>query len=258
MIETTRNRRGEEARLSTPPTGLRLYEGTVQDERRGSQTSFAIELAATAEQKQAACALVNAKYGWRGYGNDHRLSDSLTSTTFSATLEQDIVGTLSLVVDSPSGLSADHTFGDTLQLLRAAPDTRLCELTKFAFDSDFNSMHVLASLFHTIFIYGTTRHRCTDLLIEVNPRHIRFYEVMLSFEKVGGLRTNASVDAPSQLMRLKVADIGRHIERHHAGGGAPSKRSLYPFFLTAAQEYLIHERMADFARDWPFSELTSA
>lgn len=234
---------------------LSLYQGTAQA-KGGSAAAYSIDLISSQDERNAACALINAKYGWRGYGSDHQLSSNVMSVGFSASIQDQMVGTLSLTVDSHAGLSVDETFAEELAELRATPGTRLCELTKFAFAEDVQSMHVLASLFHTIFIYGTTRHRCTDLVIEVNPRHIRFYEVMLSFEKLGGLRTNAAVDAPSQLMRLRVEDIGRHIEQHHGGTGAAARRrSLYPYFLTAAQEYLIHERMADLDRRWPFTEI---
>lgn len=232
-------------------SSLPLYESSLTGTIEQYAKSFAISLALSKAERSAACDLINRKYGWRGYGSDHALSRSAECATFSAYVEGEVVGTLSLTVDSPSKLAADATFADTLDALRQEPGTTLCELTKFALNSDLNSMHILATLFHTIFIFGTSRHQCSDLIIEVNPRHIRFYEAMLAFEKVGGLRTNEAVDAPSQLMRLKVADIGKNIQKH--AGTKTDKRSLYPYFLTAAQECIIHERMADLDRHWPFN-----
>ena len=36
-------------------------------------------------------------------------------------------------------------------------------------------------LFHIAYIFARRMHDRTDLLIEVNPRHVRFYERMLGF-----------------------------------------------------------------------------
>ena len=94
----------------------------------------------------------------------------------------------------------------------------------------------LASLFHTIFIFGTEQYNCTDLFIEVNPRHIRFYEAMLGFENVGELRTNEGVDAPSQLMRLKVVNIADSIKHYGGRNDRAALRSLYPCFLSENEE----------------------
>ena len=255
MIATTNADSGDtSARIvAGGAADLPLFEGAIEDAGVAAR-GFAITLAASAEQRDAACDLVNRKYGWRGYGSDHQLNDGAGCTTFGAVVGDEMVGTLSLTVDSPARLAADSTFADLLDEVRGAAGTRLCELTKFAMAEKAMPMHVLASLFHTIFIFGTGRYDCTDLLIEVNPRHIRFYEAMLEFERLGGLRVNRSVGAPSQLMRLKVADIGRNIQLY-AGSKARSRRSLYPYFLTAAQECLIHERMADLDRRWPFTAM---
>ena len=232
-------------------SSLSLYEGEARDDANGSRKGFSIDLALTGAQRASVCTLINEKYGWRGYGSDHQLGANSNCSTFVASMEGTLVGTLSLTVDTENGLAADATFPNALAQLRETPGVRLCELTKFAFSSKSTPMNVLASLFHTIFIFGTGRYECTDLLIEVNPRHIRFYETMLGFSRVGELRTNGSVGAPSQLMRLKVSDIGKYIQEY-AGRQIRSGRSLYPYFLTAAQECLIHERMADLGPNWPF------
>lgn len=243
---------------ATPPalelhgdSSLPLFEGLLTGRAEQSGKKFTIDLALDGEQRSAACRLLNERYGWRGYGSEHRLNRNADITTFAASVDNEVVGTLSLTVDSPAGLAADASFADLLDDMRAVPGTRLCELTKFAVAKDLTSLHVLASLFHTIFIFGVGHYDCTDLVIEVNPRHVRFYEVMLDFARVGELRNNQSVGAPSQLMRLKVADIARHIQRH-VETGSRAGRSLYPYFLTAAQECLIQERMADLDRRWPF------
>ena len=186
--------------------------------------------------------LLSRMYSRRGYGSSHKVPTAPNSITFTASSCDDIVGTLTLTVDSPAGLALDLTFGDELCKLRSAPGAKLCELSKFAFDSSSPSRPRLAALFHIIFIYGSMHYECTDLLIEVNPRHRRFYEAMLGFKCVGPPRTNSTVDAPAQLMWLNVAAIRRNIDRH-AGQDTDIARSLYPYFFSPKEEAGIYGRL---------------
>jgi len=232
--------------------GFLLYDGTFLDKQSQAERSFEIQLALKPEQRLAAEGLINQMYSWRGYGADHRLSGAGNCFTFNAMIDGNVVGTISLTVDQGDGLAADSTFRDVLDDVRSDPGVKICELTKFAFSSSVAPMNVIASLFHTIFIFGTQKFACSDLFIEVNPRHVRFYEVLLGFSHVGKLRSNASVAAPSQLMRLRVSDIGDYISAYADGGEEAPGRSLYPYFLTAAQELIICERMAMLDQRWPF------
>ncbi|WP_296722723.1 acetyltransferase [Erythrobacter sp.] len=241
----------EEATKPASERGFLLYDGVFTDKKSRSERKFEIQLALTQAQRNAAEDLINRMYSWRGYGSEHRLSDANNCFTFIAVVDGEVVGTLSLTVDMNTGFAADNTFEDVLNAVRAKPGIQICELTKFAFCPSVAPMHVLASLFHTIFIFGTQRFACTDLFIEVNPRHIRFYQILLGFSSAGKLRPNAAVGAPSQLMRLRVSDIGKYISAH-AGLSETTARSLYPYFLTAAQELMICERMALLDRQWPF------
>jgi hypothetical protein len=102
-------------------------------------------------------------------------------------------------------------------------------------------------------IYGTTHTDCTDLFIEVNPRHVRFYEVMLGFQGVGAERVNASVGAPSRLLRLKVDTIRRNI-REMAGHLVQNARSLYPYFFPPEEERQVR-RLLDMTASSPVDQL---
>lgn len=194
-------------------------------------------------------------YDWRGYGADHQLDAADNSTTFAVTMDGATICTLTLTVDSGAGLAADKTFRDVLGEARDTPGASLCELTKFACSPSEDSRFLLASLFHTIFIFGTEQYNCTDLFIEVNPRHIRFYEAMLGFEKVGELRTNEGVDAPSQLMRLKVVNIADSIKHYVGRDDRAALRSLYPCFLSQNEEQTL--RATVHSRFGAVAELTA-
>jgi hypothetical protein len=208
-----------------------------------TEREISIQLARSDDQRHSACDLINRRYSWRGYGDSHQLHNSSGSTTFTASVEQDVVGTITLNVDGTRGLAADQIFRAEIDKYRNEPGAQVCELTKFAFDVDGPSRPLLAALFHIVFIYGQRHYDCTDLFIEVNPRHRRFYQAMLGFKMVGDLKTNESVAAPSQLMHLKVADIRAMIETHRKSSVDLTSRSLYPFFLSCSEEEQVKSRL---------------
>lgn len=208
-----------------------------------SAKTITIRLADCDGERNTANMLISRKYSGRGYGANHEVPTAPNCVTFTASSNNAVIGTLSLTVDSPDGLACDNTFKEELDRFRAFPDARLCELTRFAFDTSKPSLHLLASLFHIIFIYGTHHYNRTDLFIEVHPRHRRFYEAMLGFQSIGPVKTNEAVGAPSNLMWLKVSDIRRRIDKYTAGDGT-AKHSLYRFFFSKDEEVGIYNRLA--------------
>lgn len=227
--------------------GAQLHTIQLPSQCGEAEDSMTIRLADCEGHRSRANMLLNRMYSWRGYGADHKLPRTPNCVTFTATSADDVIGTLTLTVDSPEGMAADATFGEEMERFRNAPGAKLCELTKFAFDTSSPARPRLAALFHIIFIYGSMHYDCTDLFIEVNPRHARFYEAMLGFTRVGEPRTNASVNAPSQLMWLNVGAIRRQIDKH-AGTATETSRSLYAHFFSAKEEAGIYGRLAGLAR----------
>jgi hypothetical protein len=66
------------------------------------------------------------------------------------------------------------------------------------------SKRLIASLFNLLYIYSHRVKGCTDILIEINPRHRDFYEKLLEFEQMGGERMCERVKAPALLMHLSA------------------------------------------------------
>jgi hypothetical protein len=215
-----------------------------------TEDRMTIRLADCDGQRNRANMLLNRMYSWRGYGANHELPTAPNCVTFAATSDECVIGTLTLTVDSAAGIAADATFKDEIDRFRAARGSKLCELTRLAFDTSSPARPRLAALFHIIFMYGSMHYDCTDLFIEVNPRHARFYEVMLGFTRVGAPRTNQSVNAPSQLMWLNVGEIRRQIDKH-AGDQRRNNRSLYSHFFSAKEEEGIYGRLAGMGQQAP-------
>ena len=95
---------------------------------------------------------------------------------------------------------------------------KVCEFTKLAMDRRARSPRLLASMFHVAYIYAHRVKELSHLLIEVNPRHVRYYETMLGFDVIAAARHNPRVNAPAVLLSLDLCHAERQIRLF---GGKP-------------------------------------
>ena len=208
-----------------------------------NQDKYGIRLTDTADGRNSASMLISKMYAWRGYAGTHQLTDDPNRITLTAADQGETVGTLTIGIDSPIGLAADQIFKAELDVHRER-GARLCEFTKFAFDTNVRSKTALANLFHLAVIYARDINNCTDIMIEVNPRHRRFYEHMLGFVRETDVRTNPRVNAPAYLLRVNLDYVTEQIERH--GGtysSGTTERSFYPYFFSPREERGIINRL---------------
>lgn len=214
---------------------------TRQGDEKIDEQIFKIRLAHSSERVSSASMLVQRKYASRGYETSTLQKDP-SRITLMAFQEEKVIGTLTLGMDSRA-LLAEELYKTEIESLRAA-GRKVCELTKLAVDQTHSSKRVLASLFHIAYIYGRIMQGFTDVVIEVNPRHVAFYKRMLGFEEFGSERLCARVNAPAVLLRLELDYVDQQIE---AVGGkselAAGTRSLYPFFFSKHDEVGITQRL---------------
>lgn len=65
------------------------------------------------------------------------------------------------------------------------PNFKGAELTRLAIDEEYrNNKEILLGMFNLVFAYSSFVKNCTHLVIEVNPRHVKFYERILGFTAV--------------------------------------------------------------------------
>jgi hypothetical protein len=225
------------------PVGLCVEDTQVGKLRSPAQNLFKVRLANTEARRDSASYLIERRYAWRGYAVDGHRSLAPNRITIAAHDEHEIVGTVAIGLDTGEGLFIDGLYSAEANLLRSQ-GLRIAEFTKLAVDSNSHSKPLLAALFHIAYICARRIHRCTDLLIEVNPRHVAFYRRMLGFEPFGEMRLDARVSAPAMLLRLRLEHAQREIEKL-GGSSQPSAevRSLYPFFFSAPEEQLIERRL---------------
>ncbi|HEX6703436.1 MAG TPA: long-chain N-acyl amino acid synthase [Albitalea sp.] len=214
----------------------------VADDAIGARV-VTLRAADTGGHRSSANILVHRMYATRGYKTSTDApAPAANVVTLIACDQGETIGTISVSFDSARGLLADDLFLAELNALRVQ-GRRLCEFTKLAMDHVVKSRRVLASLFHAAYIWAHLRLGFDDVVIEVNPRHVRYYQRMLDFTVVGPERLNRRVDAPAVLMRLDFAHARQQIERL-AGRPVPDgERSLYPYFFSAKEEAGIAARL---------------
>jgi len=198
---------------------------------------FNIRAADTEGQRSSANILINRRYSWRGYGVPSLPdADTLDRITLVASDEDTTIGTLSIGFDGAEGLFVEELFPREVRDLRDSGRS-ICEFTKLAMDAVIGSKRVLASLFHVAYIYAYRIKGFDCLLVEVNPRHVRYYERILGFKVMGPERTNRRVNAPAVLLRLDFAHTDEQIRKF---GGCPetseTERSLYPHSFSVDEE----------------------
>jgi hypothetical protein len=225
------------AASSTP---VHDYIAALADE---NENPIHIRTAVDPHHRRRASSLIQRRYAWRGYSSSPLQRQEAGRVTFTAGTHEMTVATLTAGLDSDAGLYVGKLYPEEVGALRAE-GRKLCEFTRLAVDESVRSHNVLASIIHVAFMYVINLHRCTDVLIEVNPRHVRFYQRMLGFERAAGERLDPAVNAPAVLLRLDLAHCAREISR--LGGNrryADEARSFYPLFFAPDEAARIVRRL---------------
>lgn len=219
--------------------------GADDDSDEAFSRQFKIRAADDRGRRSSASVLLGRMYATRGYQSTPLPERQQPSRiTLIASEGDETIGTITVGFDSSSRLLVDELFGAEADALRSAGHT-LCEFTKLAMDSVVRSKRVLASLFHVAYLYSHRVMGLDSLLIEVNPRHVLYYERMLGFRVIGDAKHNPRVNAPAVLLCL---DLHHAHSQIHRFGGKPEyslvERSLYPYFFSPVEEEGIVGRLA--------------
>jgi hypothetical protein len=232
--------RSDPSRLVDPPEPEEVPADAV------TRRLIQIRAADSFGQRSSASILIHRMYSGRGYRTTPLPEEQLPSRlTLVASDRSETVGTITIGFDMDDGepLHCEDLFAEEVGRLRAQGH-RLCEFTKLAMDHVLDAKPVLASLFHVAYLYAFRALGYDRLLIEVNPRHVRWYVRMLGFKVHGPQRLNLRVHAPAVLLML---DFGHSREQIDLLAGhpelGPSQRTLYPYFFSAHEEAGILARL---------------
>lgn len=176
-------------------------------------------IAALPEERAAAEELVRRRYAWRGYRiaspEERDCAGARPAdhwVTLLAEIEARLLGTLTVGPDGPHGLLAEGTYADEIGALRRE-GRRLGELTRLALEKGIDWKGALDALVQATWLVTRFVHALTDVVIEVNPRHVPFYQRVFGFEPIGAGRLCRRVGAPSVLLLLDLHEFGCRLER---------------------------------------------
>ena len=207
------------------------------------QSAFKIRVAHLTRTRRDAKVLVERRYAGRGYQIPVVRKDPQLMS-FLAYDEGHIVGTVSVRLDAKKkSVSANDLYPEEIGRLRSE-GWRICEFTQLAVDTDVANKPVLATLFHTAYLYASVVRGYTYAVIEVNPRHASFYAKALRFEPIGPERTNRRVNAPAVLLGVPFSTISDGITLH-AGKPATvqSHGSLFRFGFPSHEQVGVLNRL---------------
>jgi hypothetical protein len=138
-----------------------------------------IESAEEPAVRRSASRLIARRYAWRGYGRfGLPAAPAAHRVTLAARSGTSTLGTMTVVLDSSEGLAAEASFADEVRALRQQ-GRRIAEFTRLAVEPGETSERVLAALFHVGHALAHRVHAHDLLLVEVNPRHVRYYARLL-------------------------------------------------------------------------------
>jgi len=190
--------------VADPPfPSLRPFWGRLL-RRRG----YDIRPARTPHQRGAVNMLLRRMYAWRGCVSEsvRPLPYDANRLTLAAWDFDDVVATLTLGRDSPNGLWIDRQYAAELASLRRAGRV-LCEVSGLAVDPDFSSPELLTTLFASALHHAKDTFAASDALIEVNPRHARYYQRRMGFRQIGTRRYGQGPNSPTILLHQTLGEM---------------------------------------------------
>ena len=216
---------------------------TVLTQTGIANRQFKIRLANLPAIRREAGMLIQERYAQRGYGTQE-LCESPHRLTIVAYEGGNPIGTLSVGFDSPAGLLSDALYRTELDHLRST-GRKVCEFIKLAVNVSSTRINTLAALFHVAFIHAHRVHHFDEVVMEVNPHHVKFYKHALGFRELGPERINQRVNAPAVLMQCAFAHIDAELKRCGGGGSAHAKeRSIYPYGFSPREAEGIFQRLS--------------
>ena len=212
-------------------------------------SAFSIKVANTLEEREAVFNLGYKVYLEKGFTNENaneRLIQSYDANSETVILivqdqNKNLAGSVTLVFDGNSKLPAEKIYGDEIGTLKSSGN-KMVELSRLVISPEYrHSKEILVLLFNYLAIYSYHVKKYTHLVVEVNPRHKNYYNMLLCFEEIGGEKPCPSVqNAPANLLILPLIKYRAEVVRCSKLTEQDKKeRSLYPYFIKSEQESLV-------------------
>lgn len=208
-----------------------------------------IRIARNKDEVHRANQLIAETYVREGFwqeGEDHVATDKWLNTPHRTVIlvidkqkqnQNEIIGTVSIVKDSPDGLPADGFQPQTINRFRSNGET-LAQVTSLAFKKGQSQQQKLVLfLFKYALQFVLYYTRIERLLSLCNPRHARFYSMALGFQMLGQAVYYPYAKAVGQLSTLHLVHAHQQFTESFQSDRARSD-NFYHFLLVREEEQL--------------------
>lgn len=166
-----------------------------------------------------------------------------TTTIFVGIADKSVFCTISLIRDSEHGLPLDTIYAPEVQRLRKQ-GRQIAEVSSLAFaecgtPGSFRKAFVQLT---RIMAQFARHHGVTSLLMATNPRHQMYYQRLMGFRRIGGVKSYPSVSnhpAVACLLDFDEADANNPPLYDAVFGTPLPAEDLQPNFITSAEERLM-------------------
>lgn len=179
-----------------------------------SHARWHTSIAVRCEQIRAAEDLICRRYAWRGYLTAPAAGSSAEDSSRVVLLAQNagrLVATLTVRRDTPQGLLAEQAYAGEIHGMRREGQ-RLGELVKLAIEEGADWRAALDALVQSAYLITRVIQGLTHVVIEVNPRHVRFYQRVFGFVVAAAERFCERAGAPSVLLCLDLERFGQSLQ----------------------------------------------
>lgn len=213
---------------------------------RLNDKNIVIRLAKDDKDVRAANELITQTYVKMGFWQEedqHTEKDRWLTTSSRLvfvvvdTFENRIIGTASVIRDTPEGLPADSFQPDAMRQLRASRES-LVQVTSLAFDRTARQQQKLILFLFKFMLQYLFYYTGTDRVLALcNPKHAHFYNSILRFEKLGPPAYYHYAQAVGQLSTLHLLKAHRDLCDYYESEAGQAE-SFYRFLLLDEHENL--------------------
>ncbi|WP_177201072.1 GNAT family N-acetyltransferase [Neptunomonas qingdaonensis] len=144
-----------------------------------------------------------------------------------------VVGTLSIIEDSPLGLPMEEICGNNVMQLRK-DGHKLVEIVGLAINPDYRKYNIAMYLYKLMFQF--VRHKdITDVACSVTKKHLSFYRRMLLFKTLGEIKEYSAankLETQCHILNIKEAETTAEAVYNADNFDA----NLFTFFFTDTPE----------------------
>ena len=195
----------------------------------------AVRIAETVEEYRQAFSLVQAEYHKVGYISPHPSNMyyniwSLLPTTniMIAKANSAIISTVAMIADTEEfSLPMDGEYKKEVDVVRNKGRRTIVEVGANVTTSSQRWYNAPILMFRGIYHYCKIAG-VTDLVIVINPKHVRFFSEIMMFEIIGEERTYRRMNLPGVAMHRDMTTYDDLLRQGYAGTGPSS--NLYTFY----------------------------